>query len=338
MRRRQLILSGAVAAIGEPVLGGVLKLPGPEPIALPNQLGWHHVAKVRDTIRRLGEADHGSICDPDVCSEAATRATRLLNVSGAEPIRRALLTAVAELHIEARRAAFDACLYERAMHHLALALDMATEVGDAYLQALVLNQAGMMTTEAGHPDDGLRMLQMGQVTSWRIPRDDRRMVVVGESGRAALESCALADSVTALATLGHEQHAVAELGKSRDLWQPTREDTFGDPARVAARFELGRGRLDVAEQHAAASVRRWEGVSDGGRIRSGIVLATVYVAAGEPRGLTMTKTVLDAVAQLDSLRTRRRVTPLIDALDGRPGADARELARMARKVAATRAA
>ncbi|MGH3993361.1 MAG: hypothetical protein ACRDSN_12980, partial [Pseudonocardiaceae bacterium] len=113
MRRRQLILSGAVAAIGEPVLGGVLKLPGPEPIALPNQLGWHHVAKVRDTIRRLGEADHGSICDPDVCSEAATRATRLLNVSGAEPIRRALLTAVAELHIEARRAAFDACLYER---------------------------------------------------------------------------------------------------------------------------------------------------------------------------------------------------------------------------------
>ncbi|MGH3993362.1 MAG: hypothetical protein ACRDSN_12985 [Pseudonocardiaceae bacterium] len=215
---------------------------------------------------------------------------------------------------------------------------MSTEVGEAYLQALVLNQAGMMTTEAGHPDDGLRMLQMGQVTSWRIPRDDRRMVVVGESGRAALESCALADSATALAALGRADLAAAEMTKARQLWQPGRSDPLGDPGRVAARLELDRGRLDVAEQHAAASVRRWEGVSRGRRTRSGIVLATVYVAGGEPKGLTMAKTVIDAVARLDSPRTRRQLVPLADALAARPGADACELARMARKVAARQAA
>ncbi|MGH3977388.1 MAG: helix-turn-helix domain-containing protein [Pseudonocardiaceae bacterium] len=338
MRRRALIAVGALAAFGQPVLGAPERLPGPlDSAELPNRLGWHHVTKVRDTTHRLGWVD-GHSADPDVCSEAAARADRLLNVEGAEPVQRALLTAVAELHIEAGWAAFDATRYERALHHFGRALEVATQAGDRYCEAVALNYAGLASIEHGHPDDGLKMLQLGQVTSWRIPRDDRRMVVVGETGKAAVDACALADSATALADLGHEHLAAAELAKSRDLWQPTPADPFGDPARVAARFEFGRGRLDVAEQHAAASVRRWEGVSEGGRTRSGIVLATIHVRAGEPRGLTMTKTVLDAVAQLDSQRTRLQLAPLVGALDARPGADARELARMARKVAATQAA
>ncbi|MGH4018882.1 MAG: hypothetical protein ACRDT0_06490 [Pseudonocardiaceae bacterium] len=337
MHRRALILSGAVAAFGHPVLGELLTLPGPSAVDLPNQLDWHHVMKVRDTTRRLGLAGHGQPSDPDVCSAAAARATRFLDVPGAEPIRRALLTAAAELHLEAGWAAFDAGLYDRAMHHNGRALEMATEAGDPYCQAVALSQAGLATTEHGHPDDGLKMLQLAQVTSWRIPRDDRRIVPVGEGSREALESCALADSATALAALGRADLAAAEMTKARQLWQPGRSDPLGDPGRVAARLELDRGRLDVAEQHATASVRRWDGISHGGRTRSGIVLATVYIQAGEPKGLTLAKTAIDAVAQLDSPRTRRQLTPLVDALDGRPGSDARELARVARKVAATRA-
>ncbi|MGH3978677.1 MAG: hypothetical protein ACRDRZ_06705 [Pseudonocardiaceae bacterium] len=305
---------------------------------LPNRLDWHHMTKARDLTRRLGEAAYGCICDPDVCSEAATRATRLLDVPGAEPIRRALLTAVAELHLEAGWAAFDALLYDRAMHHYASALTMATEAGDHYCQALALNHAGLATVQHGHPDDGLKMLQMGQDTSWRIPRDDRRVVVVGESGRAAVEAQVLADSTTPLAALGHSDLAAAEMAKARQLWRPTREDPFGDLDRPSACLEIDRGRLDVAEQHAAASVRRWDGINTGSRTRSGIVLATVYVQAGEPRGLTLAKTAIDAVAQLDSQRTRLQLAPLVGALDARPGGDAGELARMARKVAATRAA
>jgi hypothetical protein len=37
-----------------------------------------------------------------------------------------------------------------------------------------------------------------------------------------------------------------------------------------------------------------------------------------------------------SARARRRLEPLAAALDARPGADARQLARMARQVATTR--
>lgn len=111
-----------------------------------------------------------------------------------------------------------------------------------------------------------------------------------------------ADSGTALSVLGRADLVAADLAKTRQLWQPTRNDPSGDLDRVAALLELASGRLDIAEQHATASVRRWEGVSDDARTHSGIVLATVYVQAGEPRRLTMAKTVIDAVARMDSPR------------------------------------
>lgn len=48
---------------------------------------------------------------------------------------------------------------------------------------------------------------------------------------------------------------------------------------------MRRDRLDLAETLAAASVCRWEGGSLLSRTQSGILLATIYVKAGEPDGL-----------------------------------------------------
>lgn len=108
--------------------------------------------------------------------------------------------------------------------------------------------------------------------------------------------------------------------------------------RPAAVLELAQGRLDAAEPFAAASVRRWEGVSNKvGATHSGAVLATIYVQAGEPRGLQLAHSAITAAARLTSFRVRQRLVPLYTALESRPGRDHRELARMARQVAATRA-
>ncbi len=65
---------------------------------------------------------------------------------------------------------------------------------------------------------------------------------------------------------------------------PTRADPFGDLDRPAAELEIQRGRLDVAEQLAAVSLRRWDGGSPISRALSGAVLATIHVKAGEPDG------------------------------------------------------
>ncbi len=64
------------------------------------------------------------------------------------------------------------------------------------------------------------------------------------------------------------------------------------------------------------------------------MLATVHVTAGEQRGLQLAHDTITAVTRLGSVRLRRQLVTLAAALEARPGSDARELARMARRVAA----
>ncbi len=339
MYRRVLLANAGVAVVGRPVdkLGELLALPDPAPVPLPSRIDWVQVAQVRDLTRRLGKAGSGVYTDPEVLSVAAAQAERLLGVSCAEPVKRALMAAVSGLHIHAGWAAFDAGLHERAMHHYTRALELAGEVGDAYLQAIALNYAGLATEEHGHPNDGLKMLQFSLVKAYDIPRDEQRAVAVGVLGRAAREACARVDAATALADLGKLDAAEVEIATARGLWSPIRADPYGDLDRPAALVALRRGRLDVAEQFATVSVRRWEGVSQVGHAQSGIVVATVYVRAGEPRGLPLAHGAIAAVTKLSSIRARRRLEPLVAALEARPGGDARDLARTARRVVSARA-
>jgi hypothetical protein len=329
---------GGVAAFGAQItgLGQLAKLTGSaSSVPLPSRIFEIHVVQVRNLTRSLGEARHTYGSDPQVSSTAAEQATRLLRVPGSEPLKRALLVAVAELQIEAGWAGFDAGLYGRAMYHFTRGLELATDAGDAYLQTTALDAAGLATIEHGHPDDGLKMLQCGQVTAWKIPPQLDRNPVVGEGSRVALEACGLTDSATALAALGRPEAAYRALGKSRELWYPTRADPRGDLDRPAAVLEFARGRLDAAEQFAAASLRRWEGISEVGRIKTSVVLATIHVQAGEPGALALARGAIRDVTKLSSVRARKGLEPLAVALEARPGSDAKELARITRQVAAT---
>ena len=154
---------------------------------------------------------------------------------------------------------------------------------------------------------------------------------------AGVQAIALVDSATALADLDEPEKANTDLARARGLWQPTSADTHGDLDRPAAILELERGHLDAAEPFAVASVRRWEGVSQNGHTNSCVVLATIHVQAGDANGLRLAHSAISATNKLTSVRVRRRLVPLADALDARTGSDAKQLARMARQVASTRA-
>ncbi|MDQ3885846.1 MAG: hypothetical protein M3308_02215 [Actinomycetota bacterium] len=68
---------------------------------------------------------------------------------------------------------------------------------------------------------------------------------------------------------------------------------------------------------------------------SAVVLATIHVRAGEPDGLQLAHGAVTAATKLTSIHTCKRLEPLATALEARPGSDPRQLARMARQVAAT---
>ena len=118
--------------------------------------------------------------------------------------------------------------------------------------------------EHGQPNDGLKMLQYGGVTALDIPPDEQRAVVVGVSGRAAMQATVLVQEATALADLDCWDTADTAVAKARELWTPDRADPYGDLDGPAACLALKRERLDAAESFAAASVRRSE---SGGRSR-----------------------------------------------------------------------
>ena len=346
MLRRQAIELGAALAVGAPAaklaqLLERLELPAPSPVPRPSRLSGVHVAKVRDLTRRLDEAaSTPSGSDPEVSTAAAAWAERLLDVSGTETVKLALMVAIAELHAVAGWAGFHAGLYDRAMLHYAHVLKLATQAGDAYCQALALNNAGLITVEHGRPNDGLKLLQCGAVKALDIPTGEQRAVVVGEIGKAAMQAQALAEEATALSRLDYPeatQAADTALTKARELWQPTPADPYGDLDRPAAVLELERGRLDAAEPFAVASLRRWEGGRQVSRTQSAIVLATIHVRAGEPRGLQLAHSAITSAGKLTSVRVRQRLEPLSAALETRRGSDAEQLARMARQVATTRA-
>jgi transcriptional regulator with XRE-family HTH domain/tetratricopeptide (TPR) repeat protein len=340
-RRRDLIARAGIAVVGCPVnkLGQLIGLPGPAPVRLPARVEGVHVAQVRNLTRRLGAASNAGTdnagTDPEVLSAIAAWAQRLLSVPGAEPVRRALMVAVAELHMEAAWAGFDAWRYDQAAHHFSTALSLATEAKDVYLQAEALAQAGLVTREFGHPNDGLKLLQFGQVKALDILDDEPRAVVVGSVGRAAVQACARVDAATALADLGNLDAAEVEMAEARELWSATRADAFGDLDRPAARLALRRGRLDAAEALAADSVRRWEGVNYRGQANSSILLATVHVRAGEPSGLSLAHNAITMVGKLSSVRLRRQLQPLAAALRACPRRDAQDLARMAHTLTTT---
>ncbi|MGH3771533.1 MAG: helix-turn-helix domain-containing protein [Pseudonocardiaceae bacterium] len=337
VRRRVLLAAGInVAVQSAPRLDGLPRLPGPAPVPLPSRVDGIHVAQVRKLTRRLGAASNVDT-DPEVLSAAAEWASGLLGVPGAEPVERALKVAVAELHMEAAWAGFEAWRYDRMMHHFTAALVLGAEAGDTYLQAEAMIQAGGAIREFGLPNDGLKMVQLGWLKARHIPLDEQRAVVVGSVGRAAVQAVAREEIGRALADLEDLDGAEREMAQARELWSATRADLYGDLDRPAAKLALRQGRLDVAEALAAASVRRWEGVNQRGHAHSSIVLATVHVRAGEPGGLPLAHSAITAVSKLSSVRVRGKLTPLVVALEAQPGRDARDLARMARHTVTARA-
>ncbi|MCA1673093.1 MAG: hypothetical protein LC799_13145, partial [Actinobacteria bacterium] len=62
--------------------------------------------------------------------------------------------------------------------------------------------------------------------------------------------------------------------------------------------------------------------------------AAIYVTAGEPRGLPLAHDAITSATRLTSVRVRRQLLPLVEALESRPSSDAHDLARKACQIMA----
>jgi hypothetical protein len=316
-----LLAAGSVALVGVPVLGKLLdKSTGPGEMWLPSQVGMTDVAEIENTTEQLRSAARLQGGQARAVSAAAIEYGRLTQVPAAGPVAARLGSQLAELSTLAGWCCYDSGLHRRARWHYRKAMNLAVTVRDDYQFADVLQYVGILERAAGHPNDAVTFYQLAGIR-------------LGAKGDPGLVAWGHGLSALALATMGHEQ-ATEQLRRARGSWQPSNAFERADMDYQTALVKMELGDLDGAERFVASI----DGV---GRHRpvgtfAGILRATIHVQAGEPRGLGMAKSAIDAVALLHSQRARERLVPLAAALGSRPGSDHRELARIARQIATAR--
>lgn len=291
-----------------------------------------HVESVADLLAELRAwaRAHGGLAD--VVGVAADRSLRLMTVPGDDVIRARLASVLAELHTEAGWTFFDSGADDAAQHYFCLAMDLARKFGDRYQVAHALSQAGMLPLERERPHDALKLFEFGQAT-FLLPgvpdSDDPRV--------APMIACLDSLQARALARMDRPDLARSKLAASRDGWQPPDVYAQANADYRNAEVSLRLGQLDTAEHFITSSWQAWGKRDRRPAANTGILRATIHVKAGEPRGLQLAHDAITMVTKVSSARARRRFHPLSDALESRPGANARDLARTARQLAITRA-
>jgi transcriptional regulator with XRE-family HTH domain len=339
MLRRHLLALGGVTAFGGVITGlGEFNADLPVPVMpteLPARMGMTDVAVIRaytGNLRILART-YGGQGAPAVA--LAQWADQWLIVDASEATRQALRVALAHLHTVVAWCCHDSGASARSHHHFARSVQLALDAGDSYRAAYALRHAGMMLIHRSEPNDALKLTQLGGLRLSEAPRDTPGVPVL----RAEL-SVVSAFALSRLddATDSTRRQARVQLAKARDKWAPPNAHARGDMDLITGLTCLHLGQLDTAEAVLMTSVQTFQQGTDRREgVEADIALAQVYVQAGEPRGLILAKHAIDTVTKTQSGTAREIwLEPLATALEARPGADAKELARMTRQVAATR--
>jgi len=319
MLRRDVFTAGSAALFRVPVLDALLSSPAaPGDISSPSQLGMAHVAEIRTTTEQMRTAARSQGGQASAVCAVAAAYSRLTQVPASESVAVRLGSQLADLHNLAGWCCFDSGLERHARWHYRAAFDLASQVGDDYQLSDALLFAGVIDAARGRPDDALKLYQLARMK-------------LGPQGDPEQVAWLHAVSAHALAQMGHDQ-ADDQLARARDGWQPPNIYHRADMDYQTALVQHELGRLDIAEHFAGAV--NGAGLHRPVGIFARILRATVHVQAGESRGTDLARQAIDAVAGLRSVRARERLTPLVAALDARPGNEARELAVYARRVAA----
>ncbi len=330
MKRRALLAVGGVALLGAPVLGEVLHIPvRPDvPTPLPSRLGGSDVSAVKSLTAELRTVARTYGGCAETVTGVAQRSLALMSVPAGESIRVELGSALADLQNMAGWCCVDSGLHDNARAHFGTAMNLAAESGDACQFASALWHAGIHMRDAEAYNDDLKACQLGLFKLSGSP---------DAPGVAEAVAWLTAESALALAAMGHREAAESAIKKTREH----RMSSLFDEADLdygTSNVYRHLGKLDIAEQFAASSVRQWkvEGTSRRDSVLPDIALATIHVTAGEPDGAALAHRAVTSVAQLRSPRARMSLGRLVDALEARPRSDHRELAHQARQVASAR--
>jgi transcriptional regulator with XRE-family HTH domain/tetratricopeptide (TPR) repeat protein len=339
MRRRVVVAATSMAALGQVVQGlgelAELALPGPEP--LPARLGLGHVQAVAAVTARLRGLARQFGGQAGLFGVAAQHYSRWMQVPATETVKARLGAALAELFTEAGWCCYDSGV--DGMGYFTRALALADAAGDGFGIANAAWHAGVTLVRSGYPNDALKCFQLTHfMLAGFQPGKSKPAILRADDPRMPTLTARLKrDPAIAYALLGDAHQATRCLAEAHEGWAPRDAFERAGMDLVTAGIQLDLGRLDTAEQLAVSAVRTYGEGHRRSRTMAELMVAELHVRTGESRGLILAQQAIEAVSTLQSASARQqRLVPLVAALETRPGGDAKELARLARQVAATR--
>jgi hypothetical protein len=326
------VVGQALVGRGDPV---ELTLPSGQ--VLPSRLGISDVHAVRVVTEQLREVARCHGGQAGVFGATAREYTLWLEVPATEAVKAQFAAALAELHTEAGWCCYDDGLDGTGFFTKAISL--ADRFGDSYGVANATWHAGLAVVRIGHPNDALKLFQLGQLrlSGFRLGRPTS--VARADDPRLPNLAARLSrNSTTAWALMKAPEQATRCFAEADETWAPRDAYERAGGHFETAAVQLDLGQMEAAERSGASALRGYgEGRYRRGRILAELLFAEVHVRAGEPQGLSLAHQAIEAVSTLRSTALRReRLVPLAAALAARPGTDARDLAHKARQVATTR--
>jgi transcriptional regulator with XRE-family HTH domain len=301
----------------------------------PSRIGKTDVQALRDLTRAVADSARTVGGQAGPATALAGWADVLLAAQASDAARKALFTALADLHVIAAWCCHDSAAPIAAHHHFALAVDLATQAGDSYRACYALRHAAMMLIDRDEPNNALKLVQLAEVRLIDAPREDPRVAPL--RSWLAVESALARSRMVAPGDDSAARPVLSELARARDGWAPLSPHARADFDLVTALAYLHLGKLDTAESMAAVSVKTFAAGSDRREgVLADVTLARLHVQTGEPDAVRLAADAVQAVIPTRSSIARAALEPLAVALETRPRSDLRELARTARQVASTR--
>jgi transcriptional regulator with XRE-family HTH domain len=214
-----LALAGA-AAVGTAVPGVGTLMPGLAaggvPVDTPTRIGERDVAVISGYTESLRMAARTVGGQAGPATALTGWADSWLDADASPAARRALLSALSDLHVIAAWCCHDSCAPAAAHHHFSAAVRLATHAGDSYRASYALRHAAMMLIDRAEPNNALKLVQLADLHVTTAPHDDPRV--------PALRSWLAAESALAQAQMSDTdstaRRARSDLARARDGYDP----------------------------------------------------------------------------------------------------------------------
>ncbi len=320
--RRRFLGLGSFTVLGQTIVGAPGQLPHPRnlPTPLPECVGFGDVNQFITGTTRLRALDrqYGGAGVYKTIATYARRGERLLPLASSDGAHKKLAAAVADTHMLAGWASFDAGHPDKGRYHFDRALTFCETVEDTIVTAAVLYTIARMEIDSGAPNEGLKHLQLAQMGL----HNEEQPIIANFIG---------ADVGRAYAAMGYENQARESI--RRTAYELPGEHNAADLMGITSATQASLGDYDNAATILHDLLPQRRETAARGAAGELVRLATVCIEMGEvDRGLAAGKRALVAVnAVPGSARTVQRLVPLRHAAAKRKDSACQDFAQVVSK-------